>query len=89
MRELRDPVKDGSIMRARREDLFSDEVQVHVQGGKRVMKPAMTWKERVSVVLDEHFVILGRLRFGMPYWMRLGKARRKLSWNASMWILLS
>ncbi len=60
--ELRDLVEDGGIVRARREDLFSDEIQAHVQGGKRVMKLAMTWKERVSFVLDEHF-ILRRLRF--------------------------
>jgi len=60
--ELRDLVEDGGIVRARREDLFSDEIQAHVQGGKRIMKLAMTWKERVSFVLDEHF-ILRRLRF--------------------------
>jgi recombination associated protein RdgC len=60
--ELRDLVEDGGIVRARREDLFSDEIQAHVQAGKRAMKLALTWKERVSFVLDEHF-ILRRLRF--------------------------
>lgn len=60
--ELRDLVEDGGIVRVRREDLFSDEIQAHVQSGKRVMKLALTWKERVSFILDEHFV-LRRLRF--------------------------
>ncbi|BAO45312.1 recombination-associated protein RdgC [Thiolapillus brandeum] len=60
--ELRDLVEDGAIVRVRREDLFSDEIQAHVQSGKRVMKLALTWKERVSFILDEHFV-LRRLRF--------------------------
>ncbi|WP_456373105.1 recombination-associated protein RdgC [Thiolapillus sp.] len=60
--ELRDLVEDGGIVRVRREDLFSDEIQAHMQAGKRVMKLALTWQERVSFVLDEHF-ILRRLRF--------------------------
>ncbi|WP_457675024.1 recombination-associated protein RdgC [Thiolapillus sp.] len=60
--ELRDLVEDGAIVRVRREDLFSEEIQAHVQAGKRVMKLALTWKERVSFVLDEHF-ILRRVRF--------------------------
>ncbi len=60
--ELRDLVEDGGIVRVRREDLFSDEIQAHVRAGKRVMKLALTWRERVSFVLDEH-LILRRLRF--------------------------
>lgn len=60
--ELRDLVEDGAIVRVRREDLFSDEIRVHLDAGKRVMKLALTWEERVSFVLDEKFQ-LKRLRF--------------------------
>jgi recombination associated protein RdgC len=60
--ELRDPVEEGGIIRMRREDLFSDETRVHLQAGKRVMRLALTWEERISFVLDEKFQIK-RLRF--------------------------
>jgi recombination associated protein RdgC len=60
--ELRDLIEDGAIVRVRREDLFSDEIRVHLDAGKRVTKLALTWDERVSFVLDEAFQ-LRRLRF--------------------------
>ncbi len=60
--ELRDLVEEGGIIRMRREDLFSDETKVHLNAGKRVMRLALTWDERVSFVLDEKFQ-LKRLRF--------------------------
>jgi len=60
--ELRDLVEDGAIVRVRREDLFSEEIRVHLDAGKRVMRLALTWDERVSFVLDEKFQ-LRRLRF--------------------------
>ncbi|WP_456381029.1 recombination-associated protein RdgC [Thiolapillus sp.] len=60
--ELRDLVEDGAIVRVRREDLFSEEIQAHLDAGKRVMRLALTWDERVSLVLDEKFQ-LRRLRF--------------------------
>ncbi|WP_457666892.1 recombination-associated protein RdgC [Thiolapillus sp.] len=60
--ELRDLMEDGAIVRVRREDLFSDEIRVHLDAGKRVMRLALTWDERVSFVLDEKFQ-LKRLRF--------------------------
>ncbi|WP_456416385.1 recombination-associated protein RdgC [Thiolapillus sp.] len=60
--ELRDLVEDGAIVRVRREDLFSEEIRAHLEAGKRVMRLALTWDERVSFVLDEKFQ-LRRLRF--------------------------
>ncbi|WP_456407322.1 recombination-associated protein RdgC [Thiolapillus sp.] len=60
--ELRDLVEDGAIVRVRREDLFSDEIRAHLDAGKRVMKLALSWEDRVSFVLDEKFQ-LKRLRF--------------------------
>ncbi|WP_293726447.1 recombination-associated protein RdgC, partial [Thiolapillus sp.] len=60
--ELRDLMEDGAIVRVRREDLFSDEIRVHLEAGKRVMRLALTWEERVSFLLDEKFQ-LKRLRF--------------------------
>ncbi|WP_295366882.1 recombination-associated protein RdgC, partial [Thiolapillus sp.] len=50
--ELRDLMEDGAIVRVRREDLFSDEIRVHLEAGKRAMRLALTWEERVSFLLD-------------------------------------
>ncbi len=51
--ELRDPGEDGGIIRARKHDLASDEIRVHLDAGKIVTKLALTFDERMSFIIDE------------------------------------
>lgn len=60
--ELRDPKEDGGIVRCRRQDLATPEIQAHLKAGKEASQLALTWNERISFVLDEAFSIK-RLRF--------------------------
>ena len=49
-------------MRCRGVDLFSEEVETHLNAGRQVARMAVQWDERVSVVLAED-LCLRRLRF--------------------------
>lgn len=60
--ELRSPEEDGGIVRCKRQDLFSPEIESHLKAGKEVIKLALTWNDRLSFVIDEHLSIK-RLRF--------------------------
>ena len=60
--ELRDPEKDGGIVKIRRQDLSSDEVSVHLEAGKRVTQMALTFDDRISFVIDDQLQ-LKRIRF--------------------------
>lgn len=60
--ELREPGDDGGVVRVRGVDLFSEEVESHLQAGRQVVKIALAWDERVSFVLAED-LCLRRLRF--------------------------
>lgn len=60
--ELRDSAEDGAIVRVKREDLASDEIQMHLQAGKLVTQLALYWHDKLSFVLDEKLCIK-RLRF--------------------------
>ena len=60
--ELRDPEKDGGIVKIRRQDLSSDEVSVHLEAGKRVTQMALTFDDRISFVLNDQLQ-LKRIRF--------------------------
>jgi len=60
--ELRDPAEDGGVVRCRRQDLSSQEIQSHLEAGKRVVKLAVEWNEQLSLVLGED-LSLRRLRF--------------------------
>lgn len=51
--ELRDAVQDGGAIKIKQQDLFSDEVRQHLERGKEVTRLALTWRERLSFVLDE------------------------------------
>ena len=51
--ELRDAMTDGGAIKCKQQDLFSDEVRQHVQRGKEVKNLALSWRERLSFVLDE------------------------------------
>lgn len=60
--ELRSSDEEGNIVRCKRQDLFSEEIQAHLKAGKECIKLAMTWNNRLKFVVDENLGIK-RLRF--------------------------
>ncbi|MFJ9989395.1 recombination-associated protein RdgC [Pseudomonas putida] len=60
--ELRDTAEDGGIVRCKRQDLASEEIQLHLSTGKLVTQLAMAWQDKLSFVLDDKMVIK-RLKF--------------------------
>ncbi len=60
--ELREDGEDGAIVRCRRQDPEAEEVQSHLRSGKRVVKLAIAWNERLSCIVDSDLSIR-RLRF--------------------------
>ena len=60
--ELRDPTEDGGVVRCRGIELPGEEVDVHLQAGKQVVRLALNWDEQLSMVLAEDLCIR-RLRF--------------------------
>lgn len=60
--ELRDTHEEGGSVRCKRQDLTSDEIQTHLQAGKRVTQLALSWREQLAFVLDETLAFR-RLRF--------------------------
>ena len=60
--ELRDSAEDGGIIRIRREDLASEEIQTHLEAGKLVTQLTLTWDEKLSFLIDDKLAIK-RLRF--------------------------
>lgn len=61
--ELRDKGTEGGVIRCKKQDLASEEIQVHLEAGKQVAKLAINWQEHVSCIIDENLTIK-RLRFG-------------------------
>lgn len=61
--ELRDTHEEGGVVRCKRQDLSSEEIQTHLGAGKVVTRLALDWQERLSFLLDDKLV-LRRLRFG-------------------------
>uniref|UniRef100_UPI00289BB25A recombination-associated protein RdgC n=1 Tax=Stutzerimonas nitrititolerans TaxID=2482751 RepID=UPI00289BB25A len=60
--ELRDTHEDGGVVRCKRQDLTSDEIQQHLEVGKQVTQLSLAWQDKLSFVLDDKMVIK-RLRF--------------------------
>ena len=60
--ELRDTHEDGGVVRCKRQDLTSDEIQQHLEVGKQVTQLSLGWQDKLSFVLDDKLVIK-RLRF--------------------------
>jgi recombination associated protein RdgC len=55
-------MKDGGVVRMRRQDLNTREIRTHLDAGKMVARLALTCDERISFVLDCDMA-LKRLRF--------------------------
>lgn len=60
--ELRDSAEDGGIIRIKREDLASEEVQNHLAAGKLATMLSLAWEDKLSFMLDDKLSIK-RLRF--------------------------
>lgn len=60
--ELRDTHEDGGVVRCKRQDLTSEEIQLHLSTGKQVTQLAVAWSDKVSFILDSKLTIK-RLRF--------------------------
>lgn len=60
--ELRDTVEEGGIIRCKRQDLEGDELRIHLEAGKQVVKLALEWGERLGFVLCDDMSIK-RLKF--------------------------
>lgn len=60
--ELRDTHEDGGVVRCKRQDLTSDEIQLHMSSGKQVTQLSLAWQDKLSFVLDDKLVVK-RLRF--------------------------
>lgn len=60
--ELRDTFEDGGIIRCKRQDLSSDEIQTHLKSGKVITQLALMWQDKLSFVLDDKLAIK-RIKF--------------------------
>ena len=60
--EMRDPGEEGGVVRCRGVELCGEEVDIHLQAGKQLVRLALGWKEKLELVLAED-LCLRRLRF--------------------------
>lgn len=60
--ELRDTVEEGGIIRCKQQDLEGEELRIHLEAGKQVVRLALEWGERLGFVLCDDLSIK-RLKF--------------------------
>ncbi len=60
--ELQESSEDGAIIRCKRQDLGSDEIQMHLNNGKEVTKLALNWNDSIECILQDDLAIK-RLKF--------------------------
>ncbi len=60
--ELKESDDDGAILRCKRQDLSSDEIQMHLDNGKEVTKLALNWNDAIECILEDDLAIK-RLKF--------------------------
>jgi len=59
---LREADDEGAIIRCRRQDLSSHEIQIHLDAGKEVTKLAINWNDQLDCILEDDLTIK-RLKF--------------------------
>lgn len=55
--ELREPLEGGGVVRCRRQDLGSEEVATHLEAGKRAVRLAVEWNDRLACVLGDDLIV--------------------------------
>jgi recombination associated protein RdgC len=60
--QMRDSNEDGGVVSCQRQDLTSDETQVHLESGKVVTRLSVAWQDKLSFILDDKMII-SRLKF--------------------------
>ena len=60
--ELKEADDEGAILRCKRQDLSSDEIQMHLNNGKEVTKLALNWNDTIECILEDDLAIK-RLKF--------------------------
>ncbi len=60
--ELRESDDEGAILRCKRQDLSSDEIQLHLNSGKEVTKLAVNWNDAIECIIEDDLAIK-RLKF--------------------------
>jgi recombination associated protein RdgC len=60
--ELRESDDEGAILRCKRQDLNSDEIQMHLNNGKEVTKLAINWQDTIECIIEDDLA-LKRLKF--------------------------
>jgi recombination associated protein RdgC len=60
--DMKDPGEEGGVVRCRGIELSGEEVDIHLQAGKQVVRLAVQWEEKLNLVLGED-LCLRRLRF--------------------------
>lgn len=55
--ELQESDDDGAILRCKRQDLSSDEIQMHLDSGKEVTKLAVNWNDTIECILQDDLAI--------------------------------
>ncbi|HEY8386867.1 MAG TPA: recombination-associated protein RdgC [Porticoccaceae bacterium] len=61
--ELKDNRDDTAVIRCKNQDLSSDDIRNHIQGGMFVSKLAVSWQGGIECIVDDK-LSLKRLRFG-------------------------
>jgi recombination associated protein RdgC len=59
---MKDPGEEGGVVRCRGIELSGEEVDIHLQAGKQIVRLALQWQEKLNLVLGED-LCLRRLRF--------------------------
>lgn len=60
--ELFNPLEDSNVVRCKGQDLYSNEIMVHLEAGKQVKKLGVVWNQTLSCVLGNDLLI-SRLKF--------------------------
>lgn len=55
--ELRDSAMENGVIRCKGQDLEGDEIKLHLESGKRVVKLALEWQESLNFILQDDLCI--------------------------------